>query len=168
MRRLAIALVGLVLAGVATGISACGSSSTSPSGNNTFVFTAALLATNEVSLSSQSEANAKGTAVITIHKDTNTIDFAVSMTNFPPNSTAILAHIHGPNAPAGVNASVYVGTGLSAGTAIQMPNGSATFNLNAVSTGADHIAAILANPSQFYFNVHTPLNPGGAIRGQLQ
>ena len=26
---------------------------------------------------------------------------------------------------------------------------------------------IVANPAGFYFNVHTPLNPTGAIRGQL-
>ena len=26
---------------------------------------------------------------------------------------------------------------------------------------------IAANPAGFYFNVHTPLNPGGAVRGQL-
>jgi hypothetical protein len=26
---------------------------------------------------------------------------------------------------------------------------------------------ILANPAGFYFNAHTVLNPGGAVRGQL-
>jgi hypothetical protein len=131
------------------------------------VYSVPLLGTNETSLSSQAEINAKGTAVITIHKDTNAIDFAVSMSNFPPGSSAILAHIHGPNAPAGVATGVYVSTGLAPGTAIQMPNGSGTFNLT-MGSDADHVNAILANPSQFYFNVHTPLNPGGAIRGQLQ
>ena len=167
MRRLTIALGGLVLAGVAAGIWACGSSSTSPSASNLVIYNVALLASNETSLSSQAEINAKGTAVITIHKDTNNIDFAVSLSNFPANSSAILAHIHGPNAPAGVATGVYVTTGLAPGTAIQMPNGSGTFNLTWQSD-ADHVNAILGSPSTFYFNVHTPLNPGGAIRGQLQ
>ena len=27
---------------------------------------------------------------------------------------------------------------------------------------------ILNNPAGFYFNVHTTVNPGGAVRGQLQ
>jgi hypothetical protein len=30
------------------------------------------------------------------------------------------------------------------------------------------IQSIVANPSGFYFNVHSPLNPGGFSRGQLQ
>jgi hypothetical protein len=27
--------------------------------------------------------------------------------------------------------------------------------------------AMLTNPNGYYFNVHTPTNPGGAVRGQL-
>ena len=26
---------------------------------------------------------------------------------------------------------------------------------------------LIKNPSNYYFNVHTPLNPAGAVRGQL-
>ena len=29
-------------------------------------------------------------------------------------------------------------------------------------------AALLANPSAFYFNIHSPMNPGGFARGQLE
>jgi hypothetical protein len=32
---------------------------------------------------------------------------------------------------------------------------------------SDRAAAILGNASGHYFNVHTALNPAGAIRGQL-
>jgi hypothetical protein len=39
-------------------------------------------------------------------------------------------------------------------------------------TGVDVPAAlaqmIIDNPSGFYFNIHSPLNPGGFARGQLQ
>ena len=31
----------------------------------------------------------------------------------------------------------------------------------------DRAAALLANPSRHYFNVHTALNPDGAMRGQF-
>ncbi len=168
MKRLTIALGALVIAAGGS-VWGCGggSSSTTTSPSNTVVFTVPLLAANEVALASQAEIAAKGTAVITIHKDTNAIDFAVSWSNFPPNSSVILSHIHGPNGPAGTNASVYVDTLLTAGTAIQLPNGSGTFNVT-IPSDSTHVSAILANPSQFYFNSHTPLNPGGAVRGQLQ
>ncbi len=167
MKRLTIVLGTLVIAAGAF-VWGCGSNSTtSTSPSNTVVFTVSLLGSNETALASQAEINAKGTAVITVHKDTNAVDYAVSLTNFPPNSSAILSHIHGPNAPAGVAASVYIDTGLTAGTAIQMPTGSATYNLT-FQSDATHVGAVLANPSQFYFNVHTPVNPGGAVRGQLQ
>lgn len=168
MKRLTFAIAGLALAG-GVGMWGCGSSSsTSTSPSNTVVYTVPLLASNETTLASQAEINGKGTAVITIHKDTNTIDFAVSLSGFPPNSSAILSHIHGPNAPAGVATGVYINTGLSPGTAIPMPDGSATYSFNAVQSDATHVQSVLASPSQFYFNVHTPVNPNGAVRGQLQ
>ncbi len=33
---------------------------------------------------------------------------------------------------------------------------------------AEEIAAIVANPRNYYVNVHTPLFPGGEVRGQLK
>jgi hypothetical protein len=38
---------------------------------------------------------------------------------------------------------------------------------NGINVPADKAAAILANPAGHYFNVHTALNPNGAMRGQL-
>jgi len=167
MKRLTIVLGVIMLAAVAA---RCGSSnsSTPTQPSNTVVFTVQLLPSNEAPTPvSNSENVARGTAVITVHKDTNAIDFAVSVNSFPAGSALILSHIHGPSAPAGTAASVYVDTLLTAGTAPALVNGAATYNLTN-STTADKIAAILANPSQFYFNVHSTLNPGGVMRGQLQ
>jgi hypothetical protein len=175
MKRLTIAIGTVVLAGGAA-IWGCGSNSTSPT-NAPVVYTVNLLASNETTLASQAEINGKGTAVITVHPTRDgagnvtggTIDFSVSLSGFPNGSSAILSHIHGPNAPAGVAAGIFIDTGLNAGTAIQMPNGSATYSFTSVSpTDQTKIAQVLANPSQFYFNVHTPVNPAGAVRGQLQ
>ncbi len=160
MKRLAIAVSILAI-----GAAGCGSSSpTTPS--NLTIFTVQLSAQNEVPPITNAESTGRGTAVITINSAANTIDFNVSLNSFPAGSQANVAHIH-PGA-AGVNGAPLVNTGLTAGTAIVMPAGSGTFSLTGVPVSADKIAQILANPSTFYFNVHTTLNPGGAIRGQLQ
>lgn len=163
MKRLAVA-VGIL----AMGVAGCGGSnnSTTTAPSNTTVFTVQLAATNEVPPVTNAETTARGTAVITVHSDSNTIDFSVSMNSFPNGANATLAHIH-PGA-AGVSGSPLVNTGLTAGTAIAMPNGSGTFTFTGVATTADNITQILANPQNFYFNVHTTANPSGAIRGQLR
>jgi hypothetical protein len=162
MNRLAIGVAILAI-----GAAGCGSDNSSPTTpSNTTVFTVPLLATNEVPLVTNAEVTAKGTAVITVHSDSNTVDFNVSMNSFPNGATAILAHIH-PGA-AGVMGPPLINTGLTAGTGVAMPNGTGTLTFNAVPATADQISQILANPQNFYFNVHTTANPSGAIRGQLK
>src|SRR5262249_40640551 len=121
----------LILAAAAAG---CGSSNSTPTTpSNTVVYTVNLLPSNETPPITNGENGARGTAVITIHKDTNLIDFAVSLNSFPAGSSLTAAHIHGPNAPAGVPAGVFIGTGLSAGNAPAITNGSATFTFNGVA-----------------------------------
>ena len=69
------------------------------------------------------------------------------------------AHIH--NAPAGVNGGVFVD--------LEPLSSDVTGNKaeHCVVTTAENAAAIVANPSGYYVNVHTASFPGGAIRGQL-
>lgn len=166
MKRLGIAVSILAL-----GLAGCGDDNNgNPGGpSNTNVFTVALSAANEVPAITNAESTARGTAVITINTQTNTIDFNVSMNSFPNGAVVRAAHIHGPNAPAGVNASVLVDTGLTPATAITLANGTGTFSFTGVApSNAAIIQQILASPQTFYFNVHTTLNPSGAIRGQLR
>jgi len=168
MKRLAIAVSMLAM-----GVAGCGSSSSPTSPSTLKIFTVQLLPSNEVATIGSPENTGKGTAVITIHTDTNTVDFNFSMSGFPNNTTVILAHIH-PGA-AGVNGGALIGvTGLAATTPLILTNGSGTFSVTGVSaqtannSAATNIANILAAPQNFYFNVHTTLNPGGVMRGQLQ
>jgi hypothetical protein len=43
-----------------------------------------------------------------------------------------------------------------------------TYNNLTVATGSGALAQrMIDNPNGFYFNSHTPLNPGGAVRGPL-
>jgi len=166
MKRLGIAVTILAL-----GLAGCGDDDNgNPGGpSNVTVFTVQLSSVNEVPPITNAESTARGTAVITINSQANTIDFNVSMNSFPSGAVIRAAHIHGPNAPAGVNQSVLVDTGLTPATAITLANGTGTLSFPGVTpSNATIIQQILASPQTFYFNVHSNLNTGGVIRGQLQ
>jgi len=133
----------------------------------------ALSAANEVPPISNAEAGATGTGVITFHvtRDAEgnvtaaTVDFDVTMENFPPGSTARLAHIH--TAAAGATGPVLIDTGLSPAAPVDMPDGTGAFSFAGVMVSVGDMNAILANPPGYYLNVHSVLNGSGAIRGQL-
>jgi hypothetical protein len=163
MKRLVIAVVI-----AAVGIAGCGDDESPTSPSDITVFTVQLSALNEVPPITDVENTARGTAVITVNKSSNTIDFSVSLNGFPttPTSTLTAAHIH-PGA-AGVNGTVLIGTGLSSSNAPSLSSGSATFTFTGVGASADSISQVLANPQNFYFNVHTSLHGGGVMRGQLR
>jgi hypothetical protein len=161
MRGLAIT-VGIL----AIGLAGCGGSSSSPTTPSSItVFTVPLSAQNEAPPITNAESGARGTAVITVHSDTNVIDFNVSLNGLTPTSNVTLAHIH-PGA-AGVNGSPLVNTTLTSGS-VTLNNGAGTFSFPSVSTTAANVQQILAAPQNFYFNVHTSLNGSGVMRGQLQ
>jgi hypothetical protein len=161
-------------------VGACGSDSTTtpttPAGPTTtdtpFVLT--LTAGNEVPAITNAEAGASGTATIVFHvtRDaggtvTNaSVDFSVILDHFPAGSTARLSHIH--TGAAGASGPVLVDTGLTPAAPVTMPAGTGTFSFTGVAVSPENAAAVLANPSGYYLNVHTVLNGGGAVRGQLK
>ena len=104
------------------------------------------------------------TRALALAHETRDMNFQISVTGLPAGTTVTDAHIH--NGAAGVNAGVYVATTLTSGELV-ITNGSGTTTKNGISVPADKAAAILANPAGHYFNVHTALNPNGAMRGQL-
>jgi hypothetical protein len=65
-----------------------------------------------------------------------------------------------------VNGGVIVNTGLTASAPLTVSGSAVEFSAN---VGIDPTLAqsIINNPGAFYFNVHTPANPGGVARGQL-
>ena len=166
--RLVIAVPALALAAAA-----CGNDSPTAPNSGALVFTAALSAQNEVPPVSNAESEARGSATIflDVQRDSagavtgSTATFSASLLSFPRGSSATLAHIH--EGGAGVAGGVRVNTGLSPATAIQMPDGSGVLSVSGIPVNATITNAIIANPAGFYFNVHTPVNPGGAVRGQL-
>ena len=165
MKRLAIAVSMLAI-----GVAGCGSNSSPTSPSTLKIFTVQLFPSNEVPPVTNGENTGRGTAVVTVHSDTNTVDFSISLSGFPNNTTMTAAHIH-PGV-AGVNGGAQIGVPGFAG--LVLTNGSATFTATGVAaatdatTAASRIQAILAAPQNFYFNVHTTVNGGGVARGQLQ
>src|SRR5215472_11818016 len=85
----------------------------------------------------------------------------------PPATTTmlILAHVH--QGVAGANGPVVIDSGLSPTNPVALTAGAATFTRTGLTVSPATAQGIINNPAGFYFNVHTPLNTGGAIRGQL-
>ncbi len=163
------ACLAVILALIAAG---CGSSSTTtPSTSANPTFTMQLLPANETPPIANAESVASGNVTITfvITKDASgnitsaTATANVTLQGFPAGSTITASHIH-PGA-AGVAGTVLVP--FPPGT-VTLTNGAGSFTATATPPPtADQVTSMLNNPAGYYFNVHTALNPGGVMRGQL-
>ena len=160
------ASVIIVLAFIAAG---CGSS-TSPSNTPTKpTFTATLLPSNEVPPITNAESSGTGSVTITFDTTTSggnvtaaTVTFVANLTGFPAGMTVTLGHIH--RGAAGVAGPVVISANV---TATPLANGTGTLTLSNASPDVAVVQDILNNPSNYYFNLHSTLNPGGFTRGQL-
>ena len=171
MNRFTALIIGFSIFAVGCG-SDSGPTAPGQGTTTTSTFTVPLSPANEVPAVTNADASGSGTAVIalTVTKDQGgnitsaTANFQISVTGFPAGTRVTDAHIH--NGSAGSNASVYVNVGLAAGE-LAVTNGSGSITKNGVNVPADRAAALLSNRAGHYLNVHTSLNPDGAIRGQL-
>src|SRR5258707_621298 len=98
------------------------------------------------------------------------VDFSVNYT-FGSDSTVTGLHIH--KGAAGVAGPVTINTGLGSSNTVAAPAGSGNITRQAQvkpddATGLDTINGLLQDPSQFYVNLHTTVNPGRSMRVQLQ
>ena len=168
-----LALFGLLVLGVAA--AGCGSGNgmpTTPSPAASATFTAALRPSSEVPPVTGDEANGSGTATVTFNLTRDsagtitaaTMDATVSVQGFPAGTALTASHIH-PGV-IGANGGVFVSLGLGAGE-VTFASGSGSFTKRGVPLTADEANSILANPANFYLNIHTAANSGGAARGQL-
>jgi hypothetical protein len=169
MKRLsAFAAFAIALSVLAAGCS--NDNATAPSATKP-AFTAALSPANEVPAIVGAEATGSGSVTVTFDTTVSagnitaaTATFNVTMSGFPANTPINIAHIH-PGA-AGVNGSVLVNTGLTPGQVV-LTTGSGTFTRGPVTVLPEVAQQIINNPSAYYFNIHSTLNPGGVARGQL-
>jgi hypothetical protein len=157
-------------------VAGCGSSSSpaapsTPAQPTRLTFTAALSPSNEVPAISNAESVAGGNATITfdVTRDAASaitganVTVVANLTGFPAGSTITIAHIH--TGAAGVAGGVLVPLIPPAGS-VTLTNGAGSFTQSQAIDGPT-ANSIVNNPAGFYFNVHTALNPGGVMRGQL-
>jgi uncharacterized protein (TIGR03437 family) len=120
---------------------------------------------------------ASGTSAVTIYTIRNADDtvaagtalFDINFRGFPAATTFTGLHIH--DGPAGVAGPVTINTGLSAGNTVVTDSGNGNIyrfvTVTPGTTGLATLNSLVKDPSQQYVNLHTTVNPGGAIRSQL-
>ena len=167
MKRSGVLLLGLCLLGAVSCDDAAAPS------NLPIVLTANLAPANEVPPIANAENSGRGAVQITLNVTRDgtgaitagTADFHFQLSGFPSSTTVVGAHIHPGGS--GVNGPVIVNTGVVAATPVTFSDGVATFSVSGIPVPAATLQNIVNNPAAFYFNVHSPTNPGGFSRGQL-
>jgi len=165
-----VSIVALAVALIAAGCSKS-SSPTNPTPTKP-TFTADLRTSNEVPPIANAESSGTGSATITfdVTRDASnnvtagTATFVANVSGFPAGTALNIMHIH--EAPAGTNGNIVVQSGLTAGE-VTLVNGAASITKSNIMLDPAVATRILNNPAGFYFNIHSTLNPGGVIRGQL-
>ena len=144
---------------------AVGMATVASAGHDNTVLSTSLDGRNEVSATATNsriagDPNGRGEAyVFGIDGDPRTLCYVLTVSKI---ETATAAHIH--EAAAGSNGPVVVNLARPAdGNAADC----LTEGEQGKFVGASTVAEILANPQDYYVNVHNAEYPGGAIRGQL-
>jgi hypothetical protein len=127
------------------------------------VFTAILSPANEVPPVTNAESTGTGAVQITIIGSTADVYFQLS--GFPGDTRVQGAHVH-PGAT-GINGPVVLGTPITGTAPVALTNGVVEYRVSGLPVDAATLAGLTTNPAGYYFNVHSPVNPGGFARGQL-
>lgn len=154
-------------------LGACGDNKTTSPSTAPVVFSATLIPSNEVPPVSNAESVGHGAVQVQFDLTRDaagtitaaTATFYFQLTGYPAGTTIVGAHIH--PAPAGMNGPVIISTGLATANTRVLSNGSGEFTFRDVFVDPARVQQIINNPGAFYFNVHSPANPGGFSRGQL-
>ncbi|HEV2009883.1 MAG TPA: CHRD domain-containing protein [Candidatus Limnocylindria bacterium] len=145
-----------------------------PAPANTFVFTADLSPANENPPITDAEASGSGTATVTLNtaKDTTgkiigaNAKFEIVLKAFPATTMITISHIHKGDAK--TNGSVVVDSGMKAAEPIALTTGGTSITKDNLTVDPTLAADIIANPGNYYYNVHSMVHPGGVVRAQLK
>lgn len=126
----------------------------SPAAATTITYSVTMDGSQEVPGPGDGDGTASGT--ITINDATGDISWDFTYADI---AAPTAMHIHGPAAPVGVAAGIYVGLGVAT-------SGGAGTLISSTNTAVD-LVAINTTPTDFYVNIHNAAFSGGAVRGQL-
>jgi hypothetical protein len=170
MKQLGFLMLVVSLAGTSM---ACDDDNDASPSSLPLVFSAVLSPANEVPAIANAEGSGRGAvqATFTTTRDGSgaitaaTVNFHVQLYDFPAGTRLQAAHIH--NGGAGVNGPVRVDTGFTPAIARELTDGSTVIDIGGIAVDPVIMQGIIDNPAAWYFNVHSPVNPGGFARGQL-
>jgi len=128
-------------------------------------FTAALSPAKERPNPVTNPANASGTSTLILSANGDTVRYTIQVSGLsgPPSA----AHIHGPAGPevaAGVLVPLAITSAVASGT---ISTGSFNVGTTGLAVPFDSVVTLMRNGNS-YVNVHTALNPGGEVRGQIE
>ena len=92
--------------------------------------------------------------------------FEIVLKGFPATTMITISHIHKGDAK--TNGSVVVDSTMKATEPIALTTGGTSITKDNLAVAADLAADIVANPGNYYYNVHSMVHPGGVVRGQLK
>jgi hypothetical protein len=156
-------ILGVIAVASAAAFAACGSDTTATTTTVTpIIYTSTMSAANERPTPNASTAT--GSAVYSLTG--NILSFTVTVNGL--SGPATLSHIHVGNSgvAGGVIVPFVTGSVASGNVTSGTIDLSATIS-NGTSTITGDSLKVLLNSGNAYTNVHTALNPGGEIRGQI-
>ena len=177
----AIAVAGLVAAAcggaaapAATTAPAAAKTTAAPTPQTVYVFTADLSPANENPAIADAEASGSGTSTVTLTttKDSTgkitaaTAKFEIVLKAFPATTMITISHIHKGDAK--TNGGVVVDSGMKAAEPIALTTGGTSITKDNLTVAPDLATDIVANPGNYYYNVHSVVHPGGVVRAQLK
>ena len=177
----AIAAAGLLAAAcggaaapVATSAPAAVKTTAAPTPQTVYVFTADLSPANENPAVTDAEASGSGTSTVTLTttKDSTgkitaaTAKFEIVLKGFPATTQITISHIHKGDAK--TNGAVVVDSTMKATEPITLTTGGTSITKDNLTVAPDLATDIIANPGNYYYNVHSVVHAGGIARAQLK